>query len=136
MAEGELDFSAVMSKLMNDKNVAELIGSIKANAESSNSVQSQSTEVSVKPASEKEESGGSIDPGIVEKLPEIMAAIGPLMKKGSIKSGGAGSEVENRNCLLRALKPYLSENRRDMIDGIMTLSKLTSLIDLLPHGKE
>lgn len=137
MAEGELDFSAVLSKLMNDKNVAELIGNIKANAENGESTPSKSAEATVKAPSERSETGGgSIAPSLMEKLPEVMAVLGPLIKNESLNGGKNGTDVEKRNCLLLALKPYLNESRRDMIDSIMTLSRLTSLVDLLPRGKE
>ncbi|MCQ2455933.1 MAG: hypothetical protein MJ096_01105 [Clostridia bacterium] len=47
-------------------------------------------------------------------------------------SVSTSSGTENRNRLLLALKPYMSENRRGMIDAVTSLSKITGLLDFLP----
>ena len=96
-------------------------------------------------------SGGGIssilsNPDIAAKLPKIMEALGPIMaemRQGDAKEGVEGTEKEsaaplpspknvggnaNRIALLKALEPYLSDNRREAMEYIM---KVTALIDLL-----
>lgn len=97
------------------------------------------------------------NPDIAAKLPKIMEALGPVMaemrgegreapaaEKSAETSGteeqpiaqivsAAGKKRSNsssaRRCaLLKALEPYLSENRREAMEYII---KVTSLIDLL-----
>ncbi len=97
-------------------------------------------------------SGGGVasllsNPDIAAKLPKIMEALGPIMaemREGEAKDNG-GEEKKtnesvlpintgksrsngNRIALLKALEPYLSDNRREAMEYIM---KVTSLIDLL-----
>lgn len=59
----------------------------------------------------------------MSELTGAVSALAPLLSGGLFK-GGADDE---RACLLRALKPYLSKNRCDAIDHIITLSKLSYL---------
>lgn len=94
------------------------------------------------------------NPDIAAKLPKIMEALGPVMaemraedqkekdeKSGEEKSApsseavlasaigkGKGQGSARRCALLKALEPYLSQNRREAMDYII---KVTSLIDLL-----
>lgn len=88
-----------------------------------------------------------------EMMKNIMSdpAFSDLVRK--MKSDGGGSEpeekeapkpeaaqahtsreIENRNRLLLALKPYMSGNRRGMIDAVTSLSKITGLLDFLPKN--
>ena len=139
MAEGELDLSAVVSKLMNDKNVAELIENIKSNAENvKNDVGNDEGLKTGGPVqgSEFDNVGNVMPADILEKLPQVMSAIAPLMKSGTLKGRGQTAETDTRNKLLVALKPYLNESRCGMIDSIMALSKLTGIMDILPGGNK
>ncbi len=117
MDNSELDIGAVVSRLMSDPKVADLVKGLK-----------ESGEVKI-PASAPDLS--AIDKSaVMERLPEIMSSLGPLMKDGEKRGGGA--DADKRNRLLAALKPYLSENRQGVIDSIMSYSKLAGLLDLLP----
>ena len=78
--------------------------------------------------------GGSIPSDVMNKIPDIMSALGPIMKSGSGKAPSK-SETENRNRLLLALKPYVSSGRREMIDTVLSVSKLTTLLDIIPNKK-
>ena len=95
------------------------------------------------------------NPDIAAKLPRIMEALGPVMAEMRAEGGEAAKSDESteeakeamspaallagagkgkgknsaRHCaLLKALEPYLSENRREAMEYII---KVTSLIDLL-----
>ncbi len=43
---------------------------------------------------------------------------------------GSKEEMQHRIALLNAVKPYLSEERRDKLDGVIKLLKLTELGEL------
>ena len=98
-------------------------------------------------------SGGGLssllqNPDIAAKLPRIMEALGPVMAEMHEENkaqqpqseapqnptavpalGGGKNKNSARRCaLLKALEPYLSENRREAMEYII---KVTSLIDLL-----
>lgn len=79
----------------------------------------------------------SIPPEMMAKLPQMMTALAPLVssmkeegaapqEKGKEKSGADDSE--KRKKLLMALRPYLSENRRDALDGILKVTEMTDLL--------
>ena len=117
MDNGEFDIGAVVSKLMSDPKVADLVKELKSGGEAKHT---QATpDLSALDKSD-----------LMGRLPEIMSTLGPLVKEGEKRSGGV--EAEKRNRLLAALKPYLSENRQSVVDSIMSYSKLAGLLDLLP----
>lgn len=58
-------------------------------------------------------------------LSSAISALAPLISGGF----GASSKADNdRACLLRALKPYLSEGRCEAIEYIIKFSKITDVI--------
>ncbi|MBR4873953.1 MAG: hypothetical protein IKV00_08970 [Clostridia bacterium] len=66
-----------------------------------------------------------LDPQIMEKLPEVVAAIRPFLAGESAPQKPAGGGASShRTALLCALKPYLSPRRREAIDYITRISKL------------
>lgn len=136
MAEGELDLSAVLSRLMSDKNVTEIIEKLKTNVENQGVTQENTSEPERKNDNQSVSEGTGLSPDIIEKLPEVMSVIAPLMKNGTLKGVKNNSETEKRNRLLAALKPYMNESRCGMIDSIMTLSKLTGIMDIFPGGNK
>ena len=94
------------------------------------------TESSPAETEEKVQASAPVDiSAAADKLPEIMSALGPLMKGRGHHGGGGSRDTENRNRLLAALKPYVNESRRDMIDKIMSLSKITGILDIMSDGK-
>lgn len=97
----------------------------------------------------------AVTPEMMEKLPQMMAVLAPLLRGGDTgsspgsgapapdtpgegtkppKESGAG-ESEKRKRLLAALRPYLSENRREAVDGILKVTEMTDLLGGLGlHG--
>lgn len=74
-------------------------------------------------------SGLLSNPALLTQLPSMMAMLGPLMGGGESKSGSSSSPPkkhgpDHRTALLLALKPYLNDGRREMIDYIVNLSRL------------
>ncbi len=61
--------------------------------------------------------------------PDAIAALTPLLGMLTGK-GGTTKKDDDRACLLRALKPYVSRGRCEAIDTILQLSRLS---DMLRH---
>ena len=80
----------------------------------------------------------AITPEMMAKLPQMMTALAPLVGSGAAgeshakKEGGdtkiAVNDAERRKKLLMALRPYLSEGRRDALDGILKVTEMTDLL--------
>ena len=77
------------------------------------------------------------NPTLLARLPQIMAAIKPMM--GSIPPTGQGA-VERKEAptptvcreqLLLALKPFLSHERCEAVDTILRLSNLSAVFQML-----
>ena len=64
-----------------------------------------------------------------ESAPQAGDRLAELLSAAPVPHG-----VERRNALLRALKPYLTDSRRELIDVLTSVSKITGIMDLLPHG--
>ena len=70
---------------------------------------------------------GGISP---EKLSEVMAAVGPMISSlgGNHQKDSKKSPAGNREALLCALRPYVSRERREMIDRLMGFIKIGDLL--------
>lgn len=86
------------------------------------------------------------NPELMAKLPQIMAMLRPMMEQQIAapppQSGNEGAETpasaspiaplkkttDNRSALLLALKPFLSEDRRNAIDAMLRLSTLGDVL--------
>ena len=89
-------------------------------------------------APEAKEKISSIPPEMLSKLPQMLSALSPLIKDGGKKKGedkgSSGDEAEKRRRLLLALKPYLSDSRREAVDSIMKVTEMTDLMGKLGFG--
>lgn len=77
----------------------------------------------------------AITPEMMAKLPQMMSALAPLVQASAgaeekPKEGGKGGadEAEKRRKLLLALRPYLSDGRREAVDGILKVTEMTDLL--------
>lgn len=62
---------------------------------------------------------------ISQKLPELLSALGSL-------GGGKGSLInKQQSALLLAIRPYLSEHRRGMIDTFLSMSQIGEIFKKL-----
>lgn len=86
------------------------------------------------------------NPELMAKLPQIMAMLRPMMEQQTVapppQSGNEGAETpataspiaplkkttDNRSALLLALKPFLSEDRRNAVDAMLRLSTLGDVL--------
>ena len=77
------------------------------------------------------------NPALLERLPQILSTVGPLLSgMGDLRvSASPKKEPEAlpvcRDNLLLALKPFLSPERRRAVDSILSISKLGAI--LAPH---
>ena len=82
----------------------------------------------------------AITPEMMQKLPQMMSALAPLVggagkEKSSGGSAKEGHEGEKRKRLLAALRPYLSDGRRDAVDQILKVTEMTDLLGTLGDMK-
>ena len=77
----------------------------------------------------------AVTPEMMAKLPQMMSALAPLV--GSAKKADSDkkeegrtntADSEKRKKLLMALRPYLSDNRREAVDGILKMTEMTDLL--------
>lgn len=66
---------------------------------------------------------GALPPEMLTKLPALMSAIGPMLN-----GKGATDCKDDKTALLLALKPYMSPQRCDAIDKLITFSRLGEIM--------
>ena len=80
---------------------------------------------------EKTEAPIVSSPFPMEKLTEVMATLGPMLSEmGSSPVGKEikGSREDHRYALLCALRPYLSDGRREMVDYVLKFGRIGDLL--------
>ncbi len=114
--EGNDAFSSMLNGILSNPEMLSMVSSL---AEQLKNNASQ-------PAEAVNESEAAV-PVSAPPQKDIQSAIGAL---APLLSGGkGGSKTDNdRACLLRALKPYLSQGRCEAIEYIIRLSKITDVI--------
>ena len=78
------------------------------------------------------------DPSLMEKLPQIMTMIKPMLASVPISSPSqsdaspaASSHLSDRDRLLLSLKPFLSHERQEAVESILRIAQLGSLLKQL-----
>jgi hypothetical protein len=120
VAQGESSdgFSSILNGILSNPEMMAMISSMAGKLKSENSpAESEAAEAS-------EASQPTSAP---ERLPEAISALAPLLSGEGIKHSKRDND---RACLLRALKPYLSAGRSEAIDYII---KFSSIADLLKN---
>ena len=109
--QGE-ELGELVKKLMTDPQVAEIVRNLRESGA----------------ADEAKKAAGAALTEQAAQTGGIGDALAPLL--GTLTGATpTGTETENRNRLLAALKPYLSPERREIIDRVTSLTKITSLLD-------
>ena len=67
----------------------------------------------------------------LDKLPEIISAIAPMLSSKQAPAHSQKVSPDHRTALLCALKPYLSSGRQEIIDSIIKISKVSEMIKRL-----
>lgn len=76
------------------------------------------------------------NPAILEKLPSMIATLRPMLAPppSPQKPSGEKGPASHRDALLLALKPFLSEGRREAVDSILRIARLTEILRQMPQG--
>jgi hypothetical protein len=115
---GSDGFSSILNGILSNPEMMAMISSMAGKLKSENApAESEAAEAS-------ETSQPTSAP---ERLPEAISALAPLLSGEGIKHSKRDND---RACLLRALKPYLSPGRSEAIDYII---KFSSIADLLKN---
>ena len=117
-AQGEGDFSAVLGSILQNP---DMMSTIKAMAEKLKG-EPISTEAEPEPTGTPAEEAAST------KQPDAISALAPLLSADISK---LTRPDDKRACLLRALKPYLSDSRCEAIEYIIKFSALSEVIKKL-----
>ena len=127
MDKNELDIAEVVSRLMSDPGVTEAVKKLSGGSAGVSPAHETGPSVT-----ETERSG--INGELAAKLPEMMKLLKPMLYSAE-KGKGESTEADKRNRLLAALKPYLSDSRREVIDRVISLPDLGSLSELMSKLK-
>ncbi len=117
-----MDESAISGAIAKLKEHPEIISAV-ASALSGNSGQSAPEEEPTEQASAPPVSGIPM-----EKLSEIISTLGPMLSDNQFKSEIKGSREDHRYALLCALRPYLSDGRREMVDYVLKFGRIGDLL--------
>lgn len=138
--ENSDELSSAVMKLMSDDRFGELLSTVKSALSSNAEIDSPSAATPVpsedKPTEQVVPDTTSapisavpqISPEILSKLPEIMSMLSAGMSGGDEKKGA--SRMADRKRLLTAMKPFLSENRRNAVDSIVNIAGIADLFGI------
>ncbi len=123
------DLSGIMSMLSNNPALMEMASSILSGFPKSSPM--SSTEL---PSEELDTKEAAAEPSFGPPPafdPELFAKLAPML---SGNNAPKSSPADERRCaLLRAIRPYLSPERRDAIDYMLKFSKLGDLLQVMQH---
>ena len=117
------DIAGAISKLREHPEIISAVAGALSGGEHSAKSKDEET------AAKSEESSSAPFP--IEKISEAMTTLAPLLSEmGGARVGKeiTGSREDHRHALLCALRPYLSRDRREMIDYILRFGKIGDLI--------
>ena len=108
-------FSDVLNSILSDPQMLSTITSMAQRLKGESDPQKEEPTVTAEISEEK----------IPPSLPDTIGALAPLLSgKGAMRS----KKDEDRACLLRALKPYLSRDRSQAIDYIIRFSSIADVL--------
>lgn len=116
-------FSSALNGILSNPEMMAMISSMANKFKSETTPKEEQLPVSPPPQADDNAEKSPAVPAMSE-ISNAMSALSPLFS-GALQKGKEPDD--KRACLLRALKPYLSKNRRDAIEHIITISKLSYL---------
>ena len=126
------DFSAMLDKVLSNPEILTTVASAISGMSGAENAQTQEPSSEVSAEESAQPTVGSVDvDAMMQKLPQMMALLGPMLSGASAKGGGAAPASDKRTCLLSAIKPYLSPARCEAIDYIIKFSKLSEILKTL-----
>ncbi len=119
------DMSKMLERLMADEKFGELLNSVKESISASADNASEKTAPSEKSVQAESPISAipKLSPELMSKLPEIMG-----MLSGS--GGSTDSKMADRKRLLSALKPFLSDKRKNAVDSIVNIAGIADLFGI------
>lgn len=120
-SQGEGDFSAVLGTILSNP---DMMSTIRSMAEKLKSEPAPAEP----PAEDTLAKPEDTEPSSEAKAPDAISALAPLLSADFSKLSRGD---DKRACLLRALKPYLSESRCEAIEYIIKFSALSEVIKKL-----
>lgn len=128
--ESGLQISSMIDKIMANPElismVASALGGKNASGEGDAAKELNDTEEE----GSSEEANTPVSLPSMEKLPELVAAIAPMLTSAGARGAPAhklSPPKDKRACLLAALKPYLSRERCEAIDYMIRLGALSEV---------
>lgn len=115
-----------LSALLSNPEVMAALSGLAANLKNQMAEPSKEPTEQAAPASapQVQPSNELLSPEVMAKLPEVMAALSPMLGGNS----GEKKTHDKKTALLNALRPYLSEGRCEAIDYIARLEKLSDVV--------
>jgi len=112
-------FSEMLSKVLANPDIISAVASAVSGG------QSDPREEAAQKVSSESQIDGDFPDNISDKLPEIISVLGPVLSgKGEAKVRAD----DRRCCLLRAIKPYVSDSRQEAIEYMIKFSLLAELL--------
>ena len=129
----QMDLSGMLGKLLANPQIIETVASALSNGNENGSPQvtnsAPSVNVEQKGEQVSEETPTPDIAAMAQKLPEIMSMLGPVMQqKNDHKPNQSHTVSDKRACLLNAMKPYMSPQRCDAIDKLITFGRLSDIL--------
>ena len=120
-----------MNAIMSDPSIiSTALAALKnsSSAASAQSVPTQEPPQQVEPE-DKDEESKQVSTPVGQDTSELMRNLAPMLSMLTApRSSAVSKEADSRAALLVALRPYLSESRREAIDYIIKISQVSDLI--------
>lgn len=125
------DTSKLLQSLMADERFGEVLEAVKG-AFSTDAENSAPSTSSPPTPDEAEPVSSAPIPAIPQLSPELMSKLPSIMSMLSAEKadGKNSSRLNDRKRLLQALKPFLSQGRRDAVDSIVNIAGIADLLGL------
>lgn len=130
MAENNDNMGKLISDALADPRFGEIFSALKSKADSGeldvSSIASAFSDGEVEGRAKKEDANrsGNLGAKDASSAPDLMEMIGPLLG-----SKGRHSEMEKHEKLLCALKPYLTDGKKDAVDNILKVAKVGDVLE-------
>ncbi len=123
-------FSKTLESILSNPDMLSMVSSMAEQLKSGGAISAVPTEVGTAEVSEPQEASSNDTFG--PESVQASAAVSKLSSLAPLLSGLGGASPTNsrRDCLLHALEPYLSDGRREAIETIIKISKIS---DVLRH---
>ena len=114
-AKSELNISDAINKVISNPELMGMIGQMMSTMRSQDKGDTQKEESA--PVSKESDASDSVASSIAPLLSSLQSAA-PTFKS---------ADSDRRSCLLRALKPYLSKERCEAIDQMITIGRISEI---------